>query len=130
MDKKTFKNVLKWGLILWFVGYILGFLFFPFVSPDLLGFFITPIGIIITVWILNKFVVNKTVKEAVKTGVVWAVLAIFLDYLFIVKLLKPENGYYKPDVYLYYLMTLTLPAIVFYYRELKKGKQLLIRYKD
>ena len=40
---------------------------------------------------------------------IWAVLAIVLDYIFIVKLLAPVDGYYKLDVYLYYANCLLLP---------------------
>ncbi|MGE5624192.1 MAG: hypothetical protein ACM3ZT_01435 [Bacillota bacterium] len=44
---------------------------------------------------------------------VWTALAVALDYLLIVKLLKPTDGYYKPDVYLYYALTFLLPLLAF-----------------
>ncbi|HEY1303237.1 MAG TPA: hypothetical protein VGF24_06790 [Vicinamibacterales bacterium] len=35
-----------------------------------------------------------------------------LVYLFIVKALKPADGYYKLDVYLYYALTFLIPVTV------------------
>ncbi len=48
-------------------------------------------------------------------GVIWALMAIVLDYFFLVKLLKAVN-YYKLDVYIYYFLTLLLPITVGSYR--------------
>ena len=49
-------------------------------------------------------------RDGLLLGVVWSAIAIICDYLLIVKLLNPPDGYYKPDVYLYYLLTLALPV--------------------
>ena len=48
-------------------------------------------------------------RAAVLLGLGWSVIAILGDYLFIVKALNPPDGYYKLDVYLYYVLTLALP---------------------
>jgi hypothetical protein len=45
-------------------------------------------------------------------AMVWVLIAIACDYLFLVKALKPADGYYKLDVYLYYALTFVLPLIV------------------
>jgi hypothetical protein len=37
-------------------------------------------------------------------------IAIVCDYFLIAKLLSTPDGYYKFDVYLYYLITLVLPV--------------------
>jgi hypothetical protein len=34
------------------------------------------------------------------------------DYFLLVKVFKPVDGYYKLDVYLYYVLTFILPLIV------------------
>jgi len=39
-------------------------------------------------------------------------IAVIFDYLFLVKMFKPTDGYYKLDVYLYYILTFLLPLIV------------------
>jgi len=45
-------------------------------------------------------------------AVIWTLIAVAFDYVFIVKLFKPTDGYYKLDVYLYYVLTFVLPLIV------------------
>ncbi len=37
---------------------------------------------------------------------------IIFDYFFLVKMFKPADGYYKLDVYLYYVLTFILPLVV------------------
>ncbi|MFC1750321.1 hypothetical protein ACFL2V_16090 [Pseudomonadota bacterium] len=94
------------------IGYILGFIFFFFVSVELIGWFATPFGVVITLWVLFNKIPSKSQVFFLKLGFTWTFLAIVLDYVFIIMLLKPEDGYYKPDVYLYYALTLLLPLFV------------------
>lgn len=93
-------------------GYVLGILLFFVVPADLIGWVILPIGVGVTLWVVFKKIERKEFKDYVVLGLVWALMAVVLDYLFIVKLLKPEDGYYKLDVYLYYLLALGLPVMV------------------
>jgi hypothetical protein len=39
-------------------------------------------------------------------------MAVVLDYIFIVKAFGPPDGYYKLDVYVYYVLTCTIPIAV------------------
>ena len=109
MKKKLAKDALGWGVGLWAFGYALGFAFYPFLSPDILGWAIMPLGLIATLWVLFKYVEPKAFEHYLIIAAVWMVLAMVLDYFFIVKLLMPGDGYYKPDVYLYYALTFALP---------------------
>ena len=45
-------------------------------------------------------------------AIFWTLMAILLDYLLLVRVLKPEDAYYKADVYLYYALTFILPLLV------------------
>jgi len=45
------------------------------------------------------------------TGVFWAIIAIILDYIFIVKLFSAVN-YYKTDVFVYYIIIFLIPLII------------------
>lgn len=112
MNITLLKNTVWWGFILWFIGYVLGIVFFMIVPPSLIGWCITPIGIAVTLWVLLKKSRAVSRTDFFMTGVIWLMLAVLLDYFFIVQLLKPEDGYYKPDVYLYYLTTLLLPVFI------------------
>lgn len=112
MDKKkTLKNTLFWGFVLWLFGYILGFVFYAFVPKDSIGWYILPFGVIVTVWVLLRKVSRESFLCYLMVGVVWAVMAVVLDYIFIVMMLGSAD-YYKLDVYVYYLLTLAMPAAV------------------
>jgi hypothetical protein len=55
---------------------------------------------------------SEDFKYYILLAVFWTAIAVILDYLFIVKALKPADGYYKLDVYLYYALTFIIPLIV------------------
>lgn len=117
MNKQLFKDGFVWGFILWLVGYVLGMIFFAFVPPALIGWAIMPIGIIITLWVLFKKIKSESVKYYLNLAVIWTLIAIVFDYFFLVKMLRPADGYYKLDVYLYYVLTFILPLIVGWYKK-------------
>lgn len=116
MNKTFFIDGLGWGFSLWLIGYILGFVFFTFIPPAMLGWVIMPIGVIITLWVLWKKVTSGSFANDVLVSIAWTVIAIACDYLFLVKLLKPADGYYKLDVYIYYGLTFVLPLVVGWYK--------------
>jgi len=119
MSKKqiVLSNIF-WGCILWLFGYILGIVFFTFVPKDQIGFYILPLGTALTLWVLMKKIKREEFLCYFGVGVFWTVIAVILDYLFIVKLFK-SNDYYKPDVYLYYALTFVLPLLVGWYKKSK-----------
>ena len=112
MNKKLLEDSIGWGFLLWLFGYILGIVFFMFVPPSMLGWAIMPFGIGITLFVLIKKIGKKPMSHYLLLGVVWTLIAIVCDYFFLVKLLKPVDGYYKLDVYLYYIITFALPLLV------------------
>lgn len=112
MTKQFYKDALGWGIGLWLIGYVLGIVLFPLVSPSALGWVITPIGIVITLWVLFKKIKGDSVKYYALLAVTWVVIAIVFDYFFLVKMFNPADGYYKLDVYLYYVLTFILPLVV------------------
>jgi hypothetical protein len=116
MSASFYKETLGWGTILWFIGYALGFVFFAFVPADKIGWVIMPIGTLITAWIVWKKVDDDSLEYSIVIGAVWALLAILLDYIFLVSLLRPADGYYKLDVYLYYFLTFMIPVAVGWYK--------------
>jgi uncharacterized membrane protein len=112
VKKQLLKDAFLWGFVLWLIGYILGILFFPIVPASLLGWVITPFGVLITLWILHKKIKSDTFLYYVFLAVVWVLLAVVCDYFFLVKVFKPTDGYYKLDVYVYYVLTFVLPLFV------------------
>jgi len=116
MDRRFLKDAFGWGFILWLLGYALGILFFTFVPAWAIGWIIMPIGMVVTVWVLLGKVKEKKLSYYFFLGVVWMVIAIVCDYFFLVKAFHPADGYYKFDVYLYYLLTFLLPPTVGIYK--------------
>jgi hypothetical protein len=111
VNKQFLKDSVGWGIILWLIGYVLGIILFAFVPPAILGWVIMPIGVIITLWVLFKKVKGGSFGYYLGVATVWTVIAVAFDYFFLVKVFKPAGGYYKPDVYLYYILTFILPVI-------------------
>jgi uncharacterized membrane protein len=112
MTKQFLKDALGWGIVLWLIGYVLGIVLFFIVPNSMIGWIIMSMGIIIALWILFKKVKGDSFQYYVLLALVWVLIAIVCDYFFLVKLMKPADGYYKLDVYLYYAITFILPLLV------------------
>jgi hypothetical protein len=116
--KKILLNTIFWGFILWLFGYILGFIFFGFVPKEQIGWYVMPLGIIATIFVLLKWIKREEFLYYIGLGVIWTIMAVVLDYFFLVKMLNAPD-YYKFDVYLYYALTLVLPIAVGCYKKSK-----------
>ena len=112
MNKQLLKDLLGWGIILWLIGYALGMILYFVVPHGIIGWFIIPIGTIITLWVLFKKIKSDSFHYYLLLAFTWTIIAIVFDYFFLVKAFTPTDGYYKLDVYLYYTLTFILPIIV------------------
>ena len=121
MNKQLLKDSLGWGFILWLVGYALGMMFFVVVPPALIGWFVMPIGIVVALWILFNKIKDSVLSHYIIMAVVWAVIAVIFDYLFLIKPFHLVATYYKPDVYVYYGLTFLLPIVVGRFKIMKKN---------
>lgn len=117
-QKKIFLNTLFWGAVFWVFGYVLGIVLFMFVPKDMIGWYILPFGVALMLWALLKKIVRQQFGCYFGLGLIWTVMAVALDYIFIVKLFK-SAGYYKPDVYVYYALTFALPLAIGWYKKSK-----------
>lgn len=111
MNRQLAIDALGWGFGLWLVGYILGIAFFFFMPTALIGWVITPIGLALMLWVLLARVKSSELRHYAVLAVVWTVIAVVCEYLLIVKAFQPADGYYKPDVYLYYAITFLCPLL-------------------
>ena len=111
MTKQFLKDALGWGIILWLIGYALGMVLFVLVPVSLIGWIIMPIGTIITIWVAFKKVKGDSCRYYFFVAIFWALIAIVFDYFFLVKAFNPTGGYYKFDVYLYYVLMFVIPVI-------------------
>jgi hypothetical protein len=112
MNKQLVYESFGWGFILWLIGYLLGFILFFFLPPSILGWVIMPIGLLLTIYVLFSKVKSVVFRNYIFISIVWTGIAVIFDFLFLVILLNPANGYYKLDVYLYYALTCLLPLII------------------
>jgi hypothetical protein len=112
MNRQFYKDALGWGFILWLIGYALGIILFSSVPLSMIGWIILPIGTTITLWVLFRKVTSQAFQYYLFLAVSWTLIAVVFDYFFLVKVFKPTDGYYKLDVYLYYILTFVLPLIV------------------
>lgn len=122
--RKLFSSMILWGVALWLFGYILGIILFMIVPANAIGWIITPAATIFTIWVLIKKIKSDRLADYLLTGIIWACMAILLDYFLLVKVFDPEGGYYKTDVYLYYAITLCLPVLVGLWKINKAGKKI------
>ena len=121
MNKHLVKDAVAWGFALWLIGYLLGVVLFTLVPATLIGWIIMPIGAAITLWVALKKLKGDTLRYYCVVALSWALIAVVDDYLFIVKALKPADGYYKPDVYLYYVLALAIPLYAGWKRTLRRA---------
>lgn len=109
MNRQLVKDTLGWGFALWLIGYALSLVLFAFVPVSLIGWILMPIGTVIALWVAFRKVNGDTLRHYCLVALAWTLIAVLGDYLFIVKAFAPADGYYKPDVYLYYALTLAIP---------------------
>lgn len=117
--KDKLKNTIFWGFILWLFGYVLGMIFFIFVPMEQIGLYVLPLMFIFTLWVLFKKIKREEFSCYIGLAIIWTIMAIVLDYGFIVMLFDVTD-YYKPDIYIYYILTFILPIIVGFYKFRKK----------
>jgi hypothetical protein len=111
------KDIAGPGILFWLVGYLAGIVLFftPFAAG--MGWIIlvifTPLTVVVTWWWFRRRE-RLSLQYYAGTGVAWALIAIVLDYLFIVTLFS-STAYYAPDVYLYYALMILIPVGVGWY---------------
>ena len=120
--KDKLKSTLVWGFILWFIGYVAGMILFFVVPKEVIGWVITPFATALTIWVIVNKIKRPEMMCYFGLGMMWTIMAVVLDYIFLVKMLKTGIAYYKPDVLLYYFLTFTLPIMVGYWKYKNKSK--------
>jgi hypothetical protein len=108
--KQWIKDTAGLGTGLWLIGYLasLALFFSPFAGIMgwiLLAIF-TPVTIAVTWWWFRPRE-RLPVQYYAGVGVAWMLIAIVLDYLFIVLLF--QANYYGIDVFVYYAVTFLIP---------------------
>jgi hypothetical protein len=120
--KQWIKDTIGLGTGLWLFGYLASLLLFFSPFADIMGWIITavftPITIALAWWWFRARDLPLTYYVVV--GVAWTMLAIVLDYLFIVRLF--QTTYYEIDVFVYYALTFLIPVGVGLYLRHIQGR--------
>lgn len=114
------KDSFGWGFLLWLIGYILGIGLFMVVPPNMIGWVLSPVATVFTLWVLIRKIKSKTFGYYLMLGIIWTIIAVVFDYLFIVTLFQ-STAYYKLDVYIYYTVMFLLPLLVGWKKSRKKS---------
>ena len=112
--KQILRDTAGLGVLFWLIGYLAGIvLFFTPLAPVMgwvMTVIFTPFTIGVTWWWFRSREGHSLQYYAV-VGMAWMLIAIVLDYLFIVMLLQPA-AYYSLHVFLYYALMFIIPVSV------------------
>jgi hypothetical protein len=111
------KDTVGLGTLLWLIGYLASMVLYFTPLSGTLGWIITavftPFTIIVTWWWFRNRE-RLPLKYYAGVGGAWTLIAVVLDYLFIVRLFNATT-YYAPDVFLYYALVFLIPVGVGWY---------------
>jgi hypothetical protein len=109
--KQWVKDTAGLGVVFWLIGYLTSLVLFFTPYAGIMGWILaaifTPVTIAITWWWFHQREV-LSLQHYAGVGVAWMLIAVVLDYLFIVLLFQAT--YYGPDVFLYYAVTFLIPV--------------------
>jgi hypothetical protein len=111
------------GSFFWLIGYLASLVLFFSSVAGIMGWILllvfTPVTVAITWWWFRQRE-PLSLQYYAGVGVAWMLIAMLLDFLFIVLLF--HTAYYKPDVYVYYFVTFLIPVGVgLYLNRLRPG---------
>ena len=113
--KQILSDTVLLGAALWLIGYLASLVLFVSPFHPIMGWILlvvfTPVTIVIAYLWFRKRERLPMVYYA-KVGVAWLLIAVVLDYLFIVLLFQAI--YYGVDVFVYYALTFLIPVGVGY----------------
>jgi lipoprotein signal peptidase len=109
--KQLMKDTAGLGTGLWLIGYLASLVLFFSPFAGIMGWILitvfTPVTIAI-VWGWFRKRGRLPLQYYAGVGVAWVLIAMVLDYLFIVQLFQAH--YYETDVFVYYAVTFLIPV--------------------
>ncbi|MGB9176527.1 MAG: hypothetical protein WCB46_07315 [Methanoregula sp.] len=106
------KDTAGLGTFFWLIGYLAGMLLFFTPFSDSIGWILlvifTPFTTGVTWWWFRQRE-RLSLQYYAGVGIAWTLVAVVLDYLFIV-LLFESTTYYAVDVLLYYALMFLIPV--------------------
>lgn len=110
--RTVLKDTAGLGTLFWLIGYLASMVLYFTPLSSVMGWVIlvifTPVTIVITWWWFRTRE-HLTLRYYAGVGVAWMLIAVVLDYFFIVRLFGAAT-YYAPDVFLYYALMFLIPV--------------------
>jgi len=110
--EQVLKDTAGPGTFFWLVGYLAGIVLFFTPLKESMGWIMlavfTPFTIAVTWWWFRRRG-DLSLRYYAGVGIAWALIAVVLDYLFIV-LLFGATAYYTLHVFLYYVLMFLIPV--------------------
>ena len=124
--KQILTDTVLLGAALWLIGYLASLVLFVSPFHEVMGWILlvvfTPVTIVIAyLWFRERE--HLPMRYYAKVGVAWLLIAVVLDYLFIVLLFQAI--YYGVDVFVYYALTFLIPVGVGY--GLNRGREKAVK---
>jgi hypothetical protein len=110
------KDTAGLGTLLWLIGYLASMVLFFSPFSYSLGWIILVCFTPFTVWVTWWWFRQRgplPLRYYAEVGAAWTLIAVVLDYLFIILLFRAS--YYAPDVFLYYALMFLIPVGVGWY---------------
>lgn len=110
--KQILRDTAGLGILFWLVGYIAGIILFFTPLASFMGWVMTIIFTPFTIgvtWGWFRSREDHSLQYYAAVGIVWMVIAVVLDYLFIVMLFHPA-AYYSLHIFLYYALMFIIPV--------------------
>jgi hypothetical protein len=108
--KQWIKDTAGLGTGLWLIGYLSSLVLFFSPFAGIMGWVLlavfTPVTIAVAWWWFSAR--DLAIAYYAGVGIAWTVIAVVLDYLFIVLLFQAT--YYGSDVFVYYALTFLIPV--------------------
>jgi hypothetical protein len=121
--QQILKDTAGPGILFWLAGYVVGIVLFFTPFKESMGWIMlvtfTPFTIAVTWWWFRQRE-HLSLQYYAGVGVVWALIAVVLDYLFIVMLFG-STAYYSLHIYLYYALMVFIPVGVGMYLDRKRA---------
>jgi hypothetical protein len=112
-NREKIIDTLGLGFILWLAGYLSSIPLYFLVPKVILGWVLfaafTPVTLYVAYWRFHKR--ELPVGYYLIVAIVWTLIAISFDYVFIVTLLNAKD-YYKMDVFVYYATIFIIPMLI------------------
>lgn len=111
--RRKLIDTLGLGFGLWLLGFALGMMLFPFVAVAVMGRYIIAIMLPVTLYVayVRLAALRETIAYYLTVGISWLLIAVVMDYAFLVKAFSVQN-FYDTDILMSYALSFLVPVAI------------------